>query len=307
MLALRPDESRRFVVWNNITMRPVSQIASVNLALLDSGGVVLAQPVPSAMPTPSQIISAAPTTSTMLGRVTSSTARRRTNIGALLPLTSPPPAAGLDRPVPSTEQITGRLKAIGRALEMRAISVAQHSAERAMILDALMPSAPIVIANPGVPPNGIMEAADDVRRLEILRDAGYIGTDEYGRERRAIEQAMQPPAPPPPAVVQAMPAAPVEKVKTEESKMATGPQPAVHLASYRSRKNASRGWTQIKRTNKKLLGNLDHQIVEVNLGKKGIYYRLKAGPFVDNAKAKDICRKLKRRRQFCEPSTMKAG
>jgi hypothetical protein len=351
--ALRPDESRWFVVWNNITTRPVSQIASVNLALLDSGGVVLAQPVPSAMPTPSQTISAAPTTSTMLGRVTSSTApqpmdadaaavgqfvdgdanlisrfstlralrdqglltddeftaRRRTNIGALLPLTSPPPAAGLDRPVPSTEQITGRLKAIGRALEMRAISVAQHSAERAMILDALMPSAPIVIANPGVPPNGIMEAADDVRRLEILRDAGYIGTDEYGRERRAIEQAMQPPAPLPPAVVQAMPAAPVEKVKTEESKMATGPQPAVHLAFYRSRKNASRGWTQIKRANKKLLGNLDHQIVEVNLGKKGIYYRLKAGPFVDNAKAKakDICRKLKRRRQFCEPSTMKAG
>ena len=50
-------------------------------------------------------------------------ARRRANLGALLPLSAPPPSAGLDRPVPSTEQITGRLRAIGRALEMRAISV----------------------------------------------------------------------------------------------------------------------------------------------------------------------------------------
>jgi len=356
VLALRPDESRQFVVWNNITTRPVSQIASVNLSLLDSGGIapggsaVAAQPMPSMLLASPQPIAAAPTTTTMLGRTASTAgapmaadvaavgqfvdgdanlisrfstlralrdqglltedefvARRRTNIGALLPLTSPPPAAGLDRPVPSTEQISGRLKAIGRALEMRAISVAQHSAERAMILDALMPSAPVVIANPGVPPTGIMEAADNVRRLEILRDAGYIGSDEYARERRAIEQAMQPPAPAPPVAAPAMPAAPVEKVKKEESKAAAGPQPAVHLASYRSHKNASRGWTQIKRANKKLLSDLSHEIVEVNLGKKGVYFRLKAGPFKDNARAKDICRKLKRRRQFCEPSTMQAG
>ena len=104
-------------------------------------------------------------------------ARRQTNIGALLPLTSPPPAAGLDRPVPTTEQIAGRLRAIGRALEMRAISVAQHSAERTMILDALMPSAPVVVANPATPPRGLMEAADSVRRLEKLRDEGFINSD----------------------------------------------------------------------------------------------------------------------------------
>ena len=39
VLAIRPDESVQFVVWNTITTRPASQIASVNLSLLDSGGV----------------------------------------------------------------------------------------------------------------------------------------------------------------------------------------------------------------------------------------------------------------------------
>ena len=39
VLALRPDESQQFVVWSDISTRPASQIASVNLSLLESGGV----------------------------------------------------------------------------------------------------------------------------------------------------------------------------------------------------------------------------------------------------------------------------
>ena len=93
-------------------------------------------------------------------------ARRKANVGALLPLSSPPPAAGLDRPGPNSTQMVGRLQAIGRALEMRAITISQHAAERSMILDALLPAAPVTVANPGRPPSGLMEAADGVRRLE---------------------------------------------------------------------------------------------------------------------------------------------
>ena len=40
ILALRPDASQQFVVWNTNNTRPISEIASVNLALLDSGSVV---------------------------------------------------------------------------------------------------------------------------------------------------------------------------------------------------------------------------------------------------------------------------
>ncbi|MBT6094868.1 MAG: tetratricopeptide repeat protein [Rhodospirillaceae bacterium] len=355
VLALRPDDSQQFVVWNAITTKPASQIASVNLSLLESGGVTStmqrAVATPPPMVAPGQPVTGAPAGAAMLGRAapqmqpgpTSASssrsigaltgldgnimsrfstlkalrdqglitaeeyaARRRTNVGALLPLTSPPPAAGLERSVPTSEQIGGRLRAIGRALEMRAISVSQHAAERNMILDAMMPAAPVVVANPSVPPKGLMEAADSVRRLEKLRNDGFISSDEYARERQAIELSMRPATPP---MAKAMPAKPVSKpAKLDKSaaKM-SGPKPAVHLASYRSMKQAQRGWAQIKRAHKAVLGRLKHEVSKVNLGKKGVYYRLKAGPFKSAGSAKSACGKLKRRRQFCEPSMMGTG
>ncbi|MBM08692.1 MAG: hypothetical protein CMF69_03840, partial [Magnetovibrio sp.] len=355
VLALRPDESRQFVVWNAIVTKPAAQIASVNLSLLESGGVATsiksnkAPPNFGRTPKANSQVKGVPAGSAMLGRAaveqqTSPTAddknfaiiplskqdsnvlsrfstlkalrdqglitadeysrRRQTNVGALLPLTSPPPAAGLDRSVPTTEQITGRLRAIGRALEMRAISVSQHSAERSMILDAMMPSAPVVVANPAIPPKGLMEAADAVRRLEVLRNDGFISSDEYSRERQAIELAMRPNS-----TAQKRSAKPT-KPKTsvmgavEEKAMPKKPSAAVHLASYRSIKQAERGWARIKRAHRSVLGKLRHEVTKINLGKKGIYYRLKAGPFKNLTSAKRACGKLKRRRQFCEPSTM---
>jgi hypothetical protein len=371
VLALRPDDSHQFVVWNDITTRPAAQIASVNLSLLESGGGVKnandLMPAPglqnspqqmahagTPIPAPTAPVMGAPTTSAMLGRTATMpatgsamgsgsalgsfagpdasiisrfstlralrdqglitqqefTQRRQTNIGALMPLTSPPPAAGLDRPVPTTEQISGRLRAIGRALEMRAISVSQHAAERSMILDALMPSAPVVVANPGLPPKGLMQAADSVRRLEQLKNSGYIGSDEYARERQAIELSMRPTAAPAMAaggVPMAAPAGQVTKLEKPKATKRRGAQPAIHLASYRSKKQAERGWSQVRRAHSGLIGELDHVVNKVTLGKKGTYYRLKAGPFSDAGSAKDMCRKLKRRRQFCEPGTMNAG
>jgi hypothetical protein len=368
ILAIRPKESERIVAWNSTQTRPVGEVASMNLALLETGQAVsgFAKP-PSegapagapAEPGKGTMVAGAPTSAPMLGRVAPPpappasmarpaalapppppppegmgkfagadanlvarfvtltalrdqglitneefNARRQANIGALLPLTSPPPAAGLDRPVPPTDQVVGRLRAIGRALEMRALTVSQHASERSMILDALAPAAPVVVANPGPPPQGLMEAADSVRRLEQLRDAALITSDEYTRERKAIEMAMAPPptapraAAPPPAAAEAAPAA----------KASAGPQMAVHLASYRSRQQAERGWAQLKRAHAAILGKLKSEISEVNLGPgKGTFFRLKAGPMVDKAEAADVCAQLKRRRQFCEPAVMDAS
>jgi hypothetical protein len=230
--------------------------------------------------------------------------RRTANIGALLPLASPPPAAGLDRPLPPAEQISARLRAIGRALKMRAMTVTQHSAERSMILDALLPSAPVVVANPAVPPSGLMEAADSVRRLEYLRAAGLITSDEYSKERAAIESAMQPAAPKNAGSAPAAAATPGAK----KTNAPMGRRPAVHLASYRSPKNAARGWATLKKSYGSLLGGLNPSVERVNLGRgKGVFYRLKAGPLDSQAQAKALCGKLKRRRQYCQPTFLGAS
>ncbi|PIW31070.1 MAG: hypothetical protein COW30_00540 [Rhodospirillales bacterium CG15_BIG_FIL_POST_REV_8_21_14_020_66_15] len=361
VLALRPEESQQFVVWNNLATRPASQIASVNLSLLDSGEVpsaVRLGQAPAGFPGAPATVSAAPTgrpapvtsfgspppvtsaatqqqalatpgrpMSTMeaftggdqnvvsrfatmralrdQGLVTPQefAARRQANIGALLPLTSPPASAGLDRPVPTTEQISGRLRAIGRALELRAISVSQHAAERNLILDALMPAAPVRLVNPAPPPQGLMEAADMVRRLEQLRDGGYITSDEYTRERAAIEKAMQPEAPKM-ASAQAGPTSLGDKDKMAKEEKPKGPQPGVHLASYRSEKQAEDGWKLIQRRHRTVLKDMEHEVAKVDLGKKGTYYRLKAGPLKSKGEARQICADLKKRRQFCEPTTV---
>ncbi len=369
VLALRPEDSEQFVTWSSLTTRPASQVASVNLSLLESGGTgqAMAASAPGTMPGVSTVplpgsggVMGAPSGNVMLGRsaptqmasaptsgagamaepMTIATfsggdgnivsrfatmkalrdqglvtqeefaQRRRSNLGALLPLTAPPPAAGLDRPVPTTDQISARLRAIGRALEMRAISVSQHAAERNMILDALMPSAPVVVANPAAPPKGLMEGADAVRRLEQLKDNGYVSSDEYARERQAIELAVQSTPTAGPAKPGAA-AAPVEQAPKQmsEAKPAkpSGPQPAVHLASYKSEKQAMNGWTQIKRAHAKVLGNKQPEITKVDLGRKGTYFRLKVGPFGSGDEAKKICDQLKRARQYCDPTVMGAG
>lgn len=363
VLALRPPESEQFIVLQEVSTRPIAQIASVNLALIESGGVLGNmqagagqapaatmgnQPLPplaaqpsgqamtarpqtqmqgaSAMPADVAAVSFADADTNIVSRFTTMKAlrdqglitpdeyqqRRQTNIGSLLPLTAPPPAAGLDRPVPSTEQISSRLNAISRALQMNAISVSQHASERALILDALMPAAPVQVANPGPPPQGLLEAADSVRRLEKLREEGFISSDEYVRERAAIEAAVQTvPGGQAPSSVAAAGAQDSMMVKEPEPAMVApepaapvGPQPAVHLASYKSQKNADRGWTQLKRAHAEQLGNLSYTVAQVNLGSKGTFYRLIAGPLPSEAAAASLCRDLKRRRQFCEATFM---
>ena len=369
VLAIRPPDTEQFVIWNNIATKPIAEIASVNVALMESGVVVegmqrgaaggqmdaagnkvASSMVPmqdggpqtgsamtsgteaggtmAAVPSgqaPEQAVVSGPMVTRFVDAdshivswfITLRTlrdqelvtpeeyaVRRQANVGALLPLTAPPPTAGLDRPVPTTEQIVGRIRAINRALQLRAMTVSQHAAERSMILDALMPAAPVVVANPAAPPEGLMEAADAVRRLEHLRDGNFITSDEYAKERAAVERGLQPEPPVRPAMTK-----PAEPMKMEKEMAApSGPQPAVHLASYRSRKQAERGWSQLKRAHGKLLGGLDSQVTPVNLGAgKGTYFRLKAGPVANKGAAVDLCRKLKRRRQYCEPTIMENG
>ncbi len=223
-------------------------------------------------------------------------ARRNVNRGAMLKMTAPPPAAGLQRPVPSANQISQRLRAIGRALELRAITIRQHGAERTMIIDGLMPAKPKTRGSQGTPPKGLMQAAERVRGLEGLRDKGLISQDEYAKERAAIEKTLAPPPAPKPKPI----------AKKEAAKPASsGPKSAVHIASFRSRQAATRGWAQLRRAHRSLLGKLKSEISRVNLGRgKGVFYRLNAGPLKNQADAARVCKQLKRRRQFCEPAFM---
>lgn len=339
VLALRPDPSIKIVTAGSSEPQSVLELATQNLAALEDAGVAqggaMLVPAGASSMQNGTMTSAAPIVAPMraanarapapfLNEADANTMarfetlaklrdqglitpgeyaeRRKANIGALLPYTNSTPAStGLDRPVPSAEQIVGRLTAINRALEMRAINMRQHAAERTTIIDGLLPATPRATLNPALPPKGLMENADAVRRLEATRERALISTEEYTKEKEAIDKLVTAPAPPPPTAA-AAPTTPVSGTA-----LTGGPQPAVHIASYRSEDDAQKGWAQLRRAHPQL-GPLQPEVSRVNLGaQKGVFYRLLAGPLPSQPEAERVCRELKAKRQFCEVAFMGGG
>lgn len=114
--------------------------------------------------------------------------RRQANLGGLLPLTYPAPGVGIDQPVPSPDLIIERLDVLKDGVENRAITPREFSAERDVIIEALMsPNPRSRLKNPA-PSKNILDAAKDLRRLEALYNMGLITAPEREKEKRAIEK-----------------------------------------------------------------------------------------------------------------------
>ena len=99
--------------------------------------------------------------------------------------------------------------------------------------------------------------------------------------------------------VQAKPAAQVQPAAAVPSEAAPGGSVQVRLGSLRTPEAAREEWARLKRENADLLGNLKANAVPIDLGDKGIYYRIVAGPFADTAAAERLCAELKRRNRGC--------
>ncbi|HEX3860681.1 MAG TPA: SPOR domain-containing protein [Stellaceae bacterium] len=73
----------------------------------------------------------------------------------------------------------------------------------------------------------------------------------------------------------------------------------VRLGSLKSPEAAREEWAKLKRNNSDLLGKMTANAVRVDLGDKGIYYRIEAGPFHDKAAAERLCSDMKARKLGC--------
>lgn len=113
---------------------------------------------------------------------------RMTNIGALLPLTNSAPAYGVDKPVPSADLIIERIAVLKDAVEARAITPREFSAERNLIIEALLPPNPRQRMSNKAPSKDIMGAAKDLRKLEVLQDLNLITSQEKSKEQIAVEK-----------------------------------------------------------------------------------------------------------------------
>lgn len=74
---------------------------------------------------------------------------------------------------------------------------------------------------------------------------------------------------------------------------------AIQLASVRSRQEASREWERLRRSHADILGNLQLTVLEADLGQRGKYYRLRAGPITNQNSARQACKSLVDRKVAC--------
>ena len=114
----------------------------------------------------------------------------------------------------------------------------------------------------------------------------------------AQPEAKHPPAPPEPAEVAAMATA-TPAPPPADSGPYSGPY-MVQLASFRSIDDADKAWRRAVKKNGDLLSAHSARVVRADLGAdKGIYYRLRVGPFAKGEQAKSLCAKLKARSVDC--------
>lgn len=93
---------------------------------------------------------------------------------------------------------------------------------------------------------------------------------------------------------------PVPVVKKKET---PPPAPAnthkIQLGAFRSAEEASANWEKIKKAHADILTGLSMHTERADLGKKGIYYRLKAGPVENESAGRALCQKLIDKNQGC--------
>ena len=114
--------------------------------------------------------------------------RRSANLGALLPLTNMAPGVGMDNPVPDADLIIERLEILKEGVETRAITPREFSAEREVIIEALMSPEPRQRMQNKAPSKNILDAAGDLRRLEVLYNLDLITANEKETEKKAVEK-----------------------------------------------------------------------------------------------------------------------
>lgn len=112
----------------------------------------------------------------------------------------------------------------------------------------------------------------------------------------AAQAAIPPPALPSGAAPAPLPEAPPTPVQP-----AAAPAGGfrVQLGAVHTTEAAQQEWERLKRAHPDLLGSLGFTASRVDLGDKGIYFRILGGPIADAAQAEHICAELKQRKLGC--------
>jgi len=241
-------------------------------------------------------------------------ARRDANLGALLPYSEMPPAAGLDTPF-DPAPLVERLAGLARTPEPAPPAVA---AERGVILDYLLPRLPRGRARPAREEPQALELGR--KRVGMLYTLGLVGEGERDQELGAIGRAEQALADRPAPPVAAPPAPAPKKARPARSRPAADPTvsrpgdvpggaiPAggtgplgVHLLSMASPAMTDKAVEALKKEYPDL-APLQFKAVKTVIPDLGTTWRLLGGPLPKD-QAEALCRALRGKGQSCVVSS----
>lgn len=74
---------------------------------------------------------------------------------------------------------------------------------------------------------------------------------------------------------------------------------AIHLASYRNEVHAASGWLSLQALFPDLLASRTARIEDADLGSRGVFLRLKAGPFDTETLARSACQQIEAAGGWC--------
>jgi SPOR domain len=172
-------------------------------------------------------------------------------------------------------------------------------------VERLLPEPERPLLPPPPAPSSPAQESQHTARPDALteRDSGLTMPAPEGD---TIAPATPSPTPVPPSAVGApsLPSSPpklrsvVPGTADKASKPAAGSF-QLQLFSARSPEDAKAAWTKLKARNGDLLGALSPVVARANLGERGTFYRLRAGPVESEARAQAICDALSDRGASC--------
>jgi hypothetical protein len=225
--------------------------------------------------------------------------RRGANLGALLRYTMTPGGRDLERPPPPPLQVLARMRYLAVAYAEHSISASEQAAERASILEGLLPARPARRGDPPPPIRSQLQLAAELGRTERLRVSNVISEKEAAGEKAKVYDLLN-------ADIAAADAATLAAagvgLKSSGAPGTLLSGVGILLSTHASESQAKRSWASLQKIYPEELGKLTLQVKTIPRPHRPSQFRIIAGPLPDAATAKDVCRILKRRDLACQPA-----
>lgn len=165
------------------------------------------------------------------------------------------------------------------------------------------PAAAVVPAQP--PPPALEETVDNGLPRPDTVSVAPPKIPDLAASGAAVVPVPPPPPPLDKSAGNGMPRPDPEAAAPAEVAALAAPEAApeagylVQLISLRTATQAQAAWRQFGRAHAAVLDGLPHRVERADLGRRGVFYRLRVGPFADRATALKLCRDLTARRLNC--------